>query len=83
LFQGSRRGMPVGITDKAEGKDLAALFTFMDWIYSLEGVKAVPNVILGTMSWEDYVAGREKIEADTAVDILQKYVNLAKGAKSK
>ena len=45
--------------------------------------QAVPNVILGTMSWEDYVAGREKIEADTAVDILQKYVNLAKGAKSK
>lgn len=211
LFQGSRRGMPVGVTNKAEGKDLAALFTFMDWTYTLEGAKAmrfglnaeqyasvtlepdifadydietayteetneegnpviiptvessstlyyalmgqrmdigllltkngelakvdnkteavmadadeqwtkflntgnvldytsllnaeeseqynkanaacseylsqaVPNVILGTMSWEDYVAGREKIEADTAVDILQKYVNLAKGAKSK
>ncbi len=211
LYQGSRRGTAIGITNKAEEKDLAALFTFMDWTYTLEGAKVmrvglnaeqyasmtlepdifadydietayteetdeegnlvitptfedsntlflallgqrmdvglkltrsgelavvnkkaeavmtnaygqwtkflntgnvldytsllnpeeseqyskigsactdyqsqtVPNVIQGTMSWEDYVAGLEKIDTDTAVDILQKYVDLAKGAKSK
>lgn len=209
MYQGSRRGTAIGITNKAEEKDLAALFTFMDWTYTLEGAKVmrvglnaeqyasmtlepdifadydietayteetdeegnlvitptfedsntlflallgqrmdvglkltrsgelavvnkkaeavmtnaygqwtkflntgnvldytsllnpeeseqyskissactdyqsqtVPNVIQGTMSWEDYVAGIEKIDTGTAADILQKYVDLAKSAK--
>ncbi len=38
----------------------------------------VPNVIKGTMSWEDYVKGLERIDTDTAVALLQKYVDVAK-----
>jgi hypothetical protein len=37
LFQDGRKGMATGITTKAEGKDLEALFTFMDWAYTPEG----------------------------------------------
>ncbi len=37
LFQDSRIGTATGITTKAEGKDLAALFTFIDWTYTPEG----------------------------------------------
>ncbi len=37
LYQDSRRGGGMGITHKAEGKDLAALFTFFDWGYTEEG----------------------------------------------
>ena len=38
----------------------------------------VPNVIKGTMSWEDYVKGLENIDTDTAVALLQKYVDVAR-----
>ena len=41
LYQGSRKGTPVGITTKAEGKDLAALFTFLDWTYTREGAEII------------------------------------------
>ncbi len=209
LYQMSRKGAPVGITDKAEGKDLAALFTFLDWTYTDKGAKTirfgldaeqyastklnpdllaeydmdtsytestdedgnlvimlnyndsdtlagalrgyrmdiglkltghsgeytidkglpginkkaleqwtkylntgnvldyssllsteesdqyskintagvdyqsqnVPNVIKGTMSWEDYVKGLEGIDTDTAVSLLQKYVDMANTAR--
>jgi hypothetical protein len=37
LYQDSRKGTATGITTKAEGKDLAALFTFLDWTYTPEG----------------------------------------------
>lgn len=209
LFQASRKGSAIGITNKAKEKDLAALFTFFDWTYTLEGAKvmrvglnaeqyasvtlepdifaeygietayveekdeegriiiiptfedsntlygallgqrmdvglkltrngelatvnkqaevvitnayeqwtkflnkgnvlnyagllnseeseqyskidaactdyqaqSVPNIIKGVMSWEDYVAGIEKIDTDTAVELLQKYVDLANIAR--
>ena len=205
LYQGSRKGTAIGITNKAEDKDLAALFTFFDWTYTLEGAKVlrlglneeqvaatkldpniyeeydikaayteekdedgnivlsptfedgnslggallgqrmdigmkitasgelakvnkkssaviksaneqwtkfmntgyvldytslltpdesqqhskintacteyqsqnIPNVIKGTMSWEDYVKGMKKIDTDSSVELLQKYVDLA------
>jgi len=41
LYQGSRKGSAVGITNKAEDKDLATLFTFLDWTYTEEGAKAL------------------------------------------
>jgi hypothetical protein len=41
LYQSSRRGSPVGITNKAEGKDLAALFTYLDWTYTEEGARTI------------------------------------------
>jgi hypothetical protein len=41
LYQSSRKGTGVGITEKAEGKDLAALFTFFDWTYTHEGAKVL------------------------------------------
>ncbi len=37
LYQGSRKGSGIGITNKAEEKDLEALFTFLDWTYTREG----------------------------------------------
>ncbi len=37
LFQSGRVGPATGITTKAEGKDLATLFTFIDWTYTFEG----------------------------------------------
>lgn len=205
LYQASRKGIPTGVTVKAEDKDLATLFTYFDWTYTLEGAKtlnpglnaeqyasvelnpdifadydietaytestdengipvieptftgsdvistalmgqrmgtgikltpngklgtvksrdpmvktkaeaqwtkylntgnvleyrdllgadeaerynkinttgtdyqaqSVPNVIKGTMSWEDYVKGFEKIDTDEAVSLLQKYVDVA------
>ena len=40
----------------------------------------VPNVINGTLSWEDYVKGFDNIDTDAGVEILQKYVELAKAA---
>ena len=42
----------------------------------------VPQVIKGTMSWEDYVKGFENIDPDSAVEYLQKYVDLANTAKT-
>ncbi len=39
--------------------------------------QSVPNVIKGTMSWEDYVKGFDNIDTDTAVELLQNYVDLA------
>lgn len=42
----------------------------------------VPGVIKGTMSWEDYVAGLEKLNPDSAVEYLQKYVDLANTART-
>lgn len=41
LYQTSRRGSPTGITNKAEGKDLATLFTYLDWTYTEEGSKTI------------------------------------------
>lgn len=41
VYQDSRRGLPIGITNKAEGKDLATLFTYFDWTYTLEGAKII------------------------------------------
>ena len=44
----------------------------------------IPNVIKGTMSWEDYVKGMKKIDTDSSVELLQKYVDLANtGRKQK
>lgn len=40
----------------------------------------VPNVINGTMTWEDYVKGLDSISPDDVVPMLQKYVDLAKAA---
>ena len=37
MYQDGQIASPVGVTTKAEGKDLAALFTFIDWTYSKEG----------------------------------------------
>lgn len=42
----------------------------------------VPQVIKGTMSWDDYVKGFENIDPDSAVEYLQKYVDLANTAKT-
>ena len=41
----------------------------------------VPGVIKGTMSWEDYVAGVQKLDPDSVTKYLQKYVDLANSAK--
>ena len=41
LYQGSRKGIPIVVTKKAEGKNLAALFTYFDWTYTLEGAKTI------------------------------------------
>lgn len=41
----------------------------------------VPNVIKGTMSWDEYVKGLDNIDTDTAVEMLQKYVDLASMGK--
>ncbi len=41
IFQLSRRGFPVGITNKAQDKDLATLFTYLDWTYTQEGAKVI------------------------------------------
>lgn len=41
----------------------------------------LPNVIKGTMSWEEYVKGLETIDTDTAVELLQKYIELANTAR--
>lgn len=37
----------------------------------------IPNVIKGTMSWEDYVKGLSGIDTETGIELLQKYVDLA------
>lgn len=37
LYQATRKSTATGITTKAEGKDLEALFTFIDWTYTREG----------------------------------------------
>ncbi len=37
LYQGSRIGGKTAVTPKAEDKDLAVLFTFFDWTYTMEG----------------------------------------------
>lgn len=37
MFQMGRVGGKIGITPKAEGKDLEALFTYLDWTYTREG----------------------------------------------
>lgn len=39
----------------------------------------LPNVINGTMKWEDYTKGFDKIDTAAAVEMLQKYVDLANG----
>lgn len=36
----------------------------------------VPEVIKGTMSWDDYVKGLEGVDPDSVVEYLQKYVDL-------
>ncbi|MCI8711896.1 MAG: hypothetical protein HFH23_06375 [Ruminococcus sp.] len=41
LYQDSRKGTGIGITNKAEEKDLAALFTFLDWTYTTEGASVL------------------------------------------
>lgn len=41
MYQESRKGVATGITNKAEGKDLAALFTFLDWTYTTEGAETL------------------------------------------
>ena len=41
LYQGSRKGTATVVTNKAEGKDLEALFTFFDWTYTLEGAMTI------------------------------------------
>lgn len=44
LYQTSRKGTAIAITEKAEDRDeeeLAALFTFFDWTYTLEGAKTI------------------------------------------
>jgi hypothetical protein len=35
----------------------------------------VPNIIKGTLSWEDYVKGLENIDTDTAVSLVQRHVD--------
>ncbi len=42
----------------------------------------VPNVIKGTLSWDDYVKGLDSINPDSAVEYLQKYVDLANTART-
>lgn len=42
----------------------------------------VPNVIKGTLSWDDYVKGFDNIDPDSAVEYLQKYVDLADTART-
>lgn len=42
----------------------------------------LPGVIKGTMSWEDYVEGIEKINPDSVLEYLQKYVELANTART-
>ena len=41
LYQDGGLGTPVGFTPKAKEKDLAALFTFIDWTYTVEGAKTI------------------------------------------
>jgi len=41
LFQSSRKGSALGITTKAEGRDLSALFTYFDWMCTLEGAATI------------------------------------------
>ena len=41
MYQDSRKSRGIAITNKAEGKNLEALFTFLDWGYSEEGSKAL------------------------------------------
>ncbi len=63
LYQGSRKGTATGITEKAEGKDLAALFTFFDWAYTREGALVLRDGLneeqYASMEFEpDYYAER-------------------------
>lgn len=37
LYQGSRVGLQIALTEKCEGKDLETLFTMLDWLYTEEG----------------------------------------------
>ena len=41
LYQGGRKAGSIGITKKAEGKDLATLFTYFDWTYTDLGSKTL------------------------------------------
>ena len=41
LYQASRLGTATGITKKAEDKDLATLFTYLDWTYTDLGARTV------------------------------------------
>lgn len=41
LYQDGLLGTPVVLTEKAEGKDLEALFTYFDWTYTFEGAKTI------------------------------------------
>ena len=43
--------------------------------------QTIPNVIKGTMNWEDYVAGIDALEPGAALEYLQKYVDLANVSK--
>jgi hypothetical protein len=41
LFAASRKGSAVGITTKADKKDLETLFTFFDWCYTRDGAEVI------------------------------------------
>jgi hypothetical protein len=43
--------------------------------------QSLPNVIRGTMSWEDYVDGINALKPEAALEYLQKYVDLANVSK--
>lgn len=41
MYADSKKGAAVGITTKAEEKDLAALFTYFNWCYTREGAEVI------------------------------------------
>ncbi len=43
--------------------------------------QTIPNVINGSMSWEDYVEGVNTLKPEAALEYLQKYVDLANVSK--
>ncbi|MDR1598441.1 MAG: hypothetical protein LBS11_00955 [Oscillospiraceae bacterium] len=57
MFLASLEGQATVVTDKAKDKDLAALFTFLDWQFSREGAKLK---ILG-LSKEQYEETRNEL----------------------
>ncbi len=76
LYQGSAKTGSIIITSNAEGKDLATLLTFIDYLYSEEGIR---TSAMG-LNKEQYEEIKDSLEKDgEGLDIMQRY-DLTDGA---